>query len=161
MPAYVLPREHGPALKSGRQRLLVAAPRTDQGAVGGSPHAIVADPVMFDLAAKAPHKRERVREGVCIFRAGVVITPTGLLRVINPRWREHDQHAPQAERLARCLANAEQGSPRADAKALKALAALAGFRSWRSLYEYHADPHRAPRAGEGGEIAREIIGWAV
>lgn len=161
MPAYVLPREHGPAIKAGRQRLLVAAPRVDSDKPGGSPHAIVADPVMLDLAAKAPHRRERVRETVCIFRAGVVITPTGLLRVLNPRWREHDAHAPQAERLARYLAAAEQGAAGADATALKAVAALAGFRSWKALYAYHADPHRAPRAGEGGEIAREIIGWAV
>lgn len=160
MPVYPLPREHGPAVKQGRQRLTLAAPRPDNGGLM-APHAIVGDPVYIDLAPRGDKPRERAAVTTCILRAAVVITADALVRVINPRFRERDQHARSADVLARLLRNAEQGAAGDLAAARLALAKAAGFRSWKALYEWNAHRDRRGRPDADGRVTREIIGWAA
>lgn len=159
MPAYMFPRDRGPAIRDGRQRLTLAAPR--DGVSAAAAHAIVGDPVQLDLAPRGDKRRERAAVGRCILRAAVVITPEALVRVVNPRFRERDEYTATAETLARLLRNAENGAAGDLAAARLQLARACGFRSWKALYEWNAHRDRRGRPDADGRVTREVIGWAA
>lgn len=158
MPAYTLPREHGPAVRDGRQRITLAAPR-DNNVPGG--HAAVGDDVFVDLAKRGDKPRERVARRRCILRGQLVITEDALVRVTDLRFRDRDEWAAEAERLKRLIEAAEQGTPAATSDTLLALAKLAGFRSWKALYTFNAARDRRGRPDADGRVTRDLIGWSV
>lgn len=158
MPGYTLPREHGPAVRDGRQRLTLSAPR-DNSLPGG--HAAVGDDVFIDLAKRGDKPRERIAARRCILRAQLVITEDALVRIIDLRLRDRDEWATEAERLKALIEAAEHGTPAATADTLLALAKLAGFRSWKSLYAFNAATARRGRPDAEGRVVRELIGWSL
>lgn len=158
MAAYLFAREHGPALRDGRQRMTLAAPRIDKPSSG---HADLGDQVQLALSARGDKRRERVADRRCILRAAVVITPDALVRIVDLRFHERDEHTARAEGIARILRQAEQGAASASPRTRNFVAKLAGFRSWKALYEWNAHPDRRGRPDEAGRVTREIIGWAA
>lgn len=158
MPGYTLPREHGPAVRDGRQRITLSAPR-DNSVPGG--HAAIGDDVFIDLAKRGDKARERVARRRCILRAQLVITEDALVRITDLRFRDRDEWAAEAERLKRLIEAAERGTPAATAETLLALAKLAGFRSWKALYTFHAATARRGRPDAEGRVVRELIGWST
>lgn len=152
MARYPLPRAHGPAVRSGRQRLTLAAPRS----TAQSGHAELGKPVQVALAATAEARGETLAVRDCILRATVVITPDALVRVIGLSYRI----AP-GESLSRLLINAENGAAGDLAKARLQLAKAAGFRSWKALYAWNAHRDRRGRPDADGRVTREVIGWAA
>lgn len=158
MPGYSFPRAHGPALKDGRQRMTLAAPRAQSAA---SHHAAVGDAVQLGLVRDADKPFTRLGERRCILRAVVVIEDSGLIRLDAVRYRERDEWTAQAERLARFLRAAEQGAPGDTAVAREAVARLCGFRSWKALWAWNNGRDRRSRPDADGRVTRELIGWAV
>lgn len=106
------------------------------------PHVAVGDVMRME----APDDRRRL-SATCALRAKVVLTPGGLLRVTDIR------NAPDGEGLANLLRAAEQGAPAAD-RWREDLAGALGHASWDDLYA-----RERARAGRGGKIVREVIGW--
>lgn len=157
MARYPHPRAHAAALRSGRQRLTLAAPRV-QGTGG---HARLGGPVHLGLAATADTPVEAIGARTCILRATVVITPDALVRIIDLSFHERGEHSQQAERIARVLRAAEQGGPYAGGRARLAVARLAGFKSWGDLVEWNSHRDRRGRPDADGRVTREVIGWAV
>lgn len=157
MPVYVQERSHGPAVKDGRQRITLAAPRNPG---TPAPHAALDAPVLIDLAKTQTKPRERVKAAVCIFRARLVFTADALIRLSDVSFHQRGPHTGDAERIQRLLQAAEQGAPRADKLARDAVAQLAGFRDWKRLVAWHSHCDRRPRPDEGGQIVREVVGWA-
>ncbi len=159
MPAYILDRSHGPAVKDGRQRLTLQPVR---GAVAARyDHADLGGTVYLDLARKGDKPRERAGVRSCILRARVTITAEALVRVADVRFHERGPQATQAERLARFLQAAEQGRPSADRLARDAVARLCGFRNWTALWNWNSHFDRSGRPDEAGQVTREVIGWAA
>lgn len=152
MARYPLPRSHAPAIRSGRQRLTLAAPR----AAAQSGHATLGGSVQLALAATLEARAETVAVRDCILRATVIITPDALVRVIGLTHRTNP-----GESLSRLLINAENGAAGDLAKARLALARAAGFRSWRSLYAWNSHRDRRGRPDADGRVTRELIGWAA
>lgn len=157
MPAYILERSHGPAVKDGRQRITLSPPRNQP---SPHPHAALDKPVLVDLAKKGDKPRQRVFTGVCILRATVTITADSLVRVDAVAFHERGPHADAAERFLRFLRSAEQGGPRADRIARDAVAQLAGFRDWKRLWDWNSHRDRRGRPDAAGQVTRELIGWA-
>lgn len=157
MPAYILDRSHGPAVKDGRQRLTLQPPRNRP---TPAPHADLDRPVYLDLARKGDKPRERVAQAVCILRARVVITEHALVRIVDAAFRERAPHTAEAERLLRFLRAAEQGNPAAGPVARDAVAKLCGFRNWTALWKWNSHRDRRGRPDEAGQVTRELIGWA-
>lgn len=157
MPAYILERSHGPAVKDGRQRMTLAAPRSTGPAHA---HATLGQTVQIDLAKAGDKPRARIAEGVCILRATVTITADSLIRITDVVFHERGEHTAAAERLVRCLRAAEQGAPRADKMTRDTVARLAGFRDWKRLWEWNSHRDRRGRPDASGQVTRELIGWA-
>ena len=156
MARYPLPRAHAAAIRSGRQTLTLAAPRTS--AKGG--HAVLGGVVHLGLAATAGEPAEALGQRICILRGSLVITDDALVRIIDLQFHQSGPRAAQAERLARVLQCAEQGSPYADGTTRLAVARLAGFKSWRDLFDWNSHQLRRGRPDADGRVVREIIGWA-
>lgn len=156
MPAYILDRSHGPAVKDGRQRITLAATRNTPTT---APHADLGQRVLIDLAKQGDKPRLRVAEKACVFRARLVITADALVRVTGVEFHERGPNARQAEAIERLLRAAEQGAPRADKMARDAVARLAGFRDWTRLWHWNSHRDRRGRPDADGQVTREVIGW--
>lgn len=158
MPALVFSREHGPGLRTGAQLITFARPRafTDN---GSGAHAAVGDDVQIDLAARKPHKRERIDTRRCILRASVVMTKDALLAVNDVRYRRSDAWTDQAHLIERFLSAAVNGAPGDLSVPRDALAQLAGFKSWAGAFAYAVEYGRGD-TDEHGRVRRELIAWS-
>lgn len=153
----ILPRDRASGLRSGRQTAAVTAPREP---APHNPVAAVGHPVRIDLAAQGQHKREQAVAGVCTLRARIVLSETGLVRVIDLSAAERGDGADRAAVMANVLRNAEQGSPRASNQTRAAVARLFGFRSWAALWAYASHSDRRGRPDAQGHVVRDVVGWA-
>lgn len=157
MTALLLPRDRGPAVREDRQRIALTAPRP----AGSPPLPPLGEDLQIALAAGGGRPRIKVGERRCILRAAVVITPTALVRVLDLRFHERDEHAGRAGSMANVLRQAEQACAVASPATLLQLAKLAGFRTWKALYDYNAHRDRRGRPDADGRVTREVIGWAA
>lgn len=98
---------------------------------------------------------ELVARSALVCRARVVITPTGLLRVID--LQHSTGGAGEGEPDARLLKAAEQASPQAALHQM-ALAQRLGFADWPALYAWAAT--YGPAALTGGQLVRQFVSWS-
>lgn len=158
MPGYTFPRDHRDDLVSGVQVATVATARSDGAA---QRHAIVGDTVILRTAHTAAHRAERLGERKCILRARVVMTADALPRAVDVRFRSHDEHEPEAERIARLIQNAETGAAGDTAAARDQLAVLLGFRTWERAFAYCAAQGKGGKGVTTDRIERELIAWSA
>lgn len=158
MPGYTFPRDHADALRSGEQVATLGAPRIDG---AQNRHARLGDTVTLMLARKGKDRVEKLAERTCILRARLALTADALPRALNVEFRSHDEHEPEAERIARLIQNAETGAPGDLETARDQLANVLGFRTWERLFQYAADQGRGGKAGRPERIDRELIAWSA
>jgi len=150
MAEYVITKPEVAKIKDGRVRLLfVNKTRRRQSRVG--------EPMSVNVA-KANKQRERVITPVCTYRATVRIDAEGVVRVIETTHKPGDV---TAEALHRLFAAAEAGSP-ADghAPALKAIAVVAGFKTWPAVYT-DALRRARPTRHRADDLIVEVVGWSA
>lgn len=153
----ILPRDRASGLRSGRQTAALTTPREPS---PSNPVAAVGRAVRVDIVAQGAHKREKIVEADCTLRARLVLSPDGLVRVIDLQAAERGPAAERAGVMANVLRNAEQGSARARGATRAAVARLFGFRSWAQLWAFASHPDRRPRPDAQGHVVRDVVGWA-
>ncbi len=159
MPGYHFPRDHRAALLSGEQIATLAIQRMD---TPQNAHAAVGDKVILILPRTAKAPVEKLGERRCILRARLSLTADALLRARDVRYRGHDEHEPEAERIARLIQNAEDGMSGDVGAARDQLAMALGFATWGGLFAYSADQGRAGRVSDRpARIERELIAWSA
>lgn len=97
-----------------------------------------------------------------VVRARLILTPTGVARVLRVAFDRPNSNGPDAALIWRLLETLEQPHSQS-ASTAAAFARLAGFpgeESYNRLYLYHkATEDIANRRTPRGRIVRELIGW--
>jgi hypothetical protein len=142
MVAYVLPKDRYTPVVQGAQRFIILPPRKP----GKPRHAHVGEAITLRPGGVT------LGAARCVARATLIITRTGLNRVLV-QGAAVDQ--PSIVRRAQA---AENGSPNAEREAAH-LAADLGFPSWAALWRDQRDREGATRDGRADILTVELIGW--
>jgi hypothetical protein len=148
MPSYQLPKDRGAAVAAGLQTFALQFPRPKT-----SPrHVRVGETITVRPGGEASIA------GTCVARALIHMDKDGIRRVLEPSVSGIAEHFDAGQPILARLADAENGSAKAEATRNK-VAAMLGYDDYPALFAAELAREDGRGKVSRGVIAREVVGW--